>query len=194
MSTNNAVKKVGGNSNIKIFQTYSLEPFQWLYNRQTNSITPQVVNNENVNVLITGRLTVIGCIDGVFCPSDKSLKENIRKIDDDNLLKLNPVKYNFNYDEHKITHYGLIAQEVEEHFPELVNETYDKLKQTNIKSVNYIELIPLLLKQIQTMNLKISELERTNRHDNEETMRTCMQVINKMKHDLNNKTPKINKI
>ena len=189
--TNNNVQKVGVNTGVKIFPSSSLEPFQWIYNRLNNTIRPQFVNNENVNVLITGKLTVIGCIDGVFCPSDRMLKENISEIDDDNLLKLNPVKYNFNYDKHKMTHYGLIAQEAEQHFPELVNETYDKLKQTTIKSVNYIELIPLLLKQIQTMNSKMLELERNNKEDNLENMRTCMQVINKMKTDLNNKGLKI---
>ena len=194
MQTNDTIKKSGGNSYIKVFQTYSFTPFQWLYNAQDNSINPQFINNENVNVVINGQLKVVGCIDGVFCPSDKLLKENVCEIDDANLLKLKPVKYNFISDEHKITHYGLIAQDVEEHFPELVNETYDKLKQTNIKSVNYIELIPLLLKQIQIMNLKISELERKSQSDSEETMRTCMQVINKMKVDLNNKVPKNNKI
>uniref|UniRef100_A0A6C0LK69 Peptidase S74 domain-containing protein n=1 Tax=viral metagenome TaxID=1070528 RepID=A0A6C0LK69_9ZZZZ len=192
--TNTNAQKQGINTNVKIFQQFTPEPFQWIYNRVTNTIRPQFVNRENVNVLITGRLTVVGCIDGVFCPSDKRLKENIREIDNVNLLKLNPVKYNFNYDEQKITHYGLIAQEVEEYFPELVNETYDKLKQTNIKSVNYIELVPMLLKEIQTLNLKMVELERNCKHDNLETMRTCMQVINKLKLDLNNKVPKNSKI
>lgn len=186
LTTGNA-QKVGIDTAVKIFPASFFEPFQWLYNSQTNTIKPQMVKSANVDVLILGKLTVVGCIDGLFCPSDKMLKENIREIGHDNLLKLNPVKYNFNYDEKKMTHYGLIAQEVEEHFPELVNETYDKLKQTNIKSVNYIELIPLLLKQIQTMNLKMSELEGNCKRDNLENMRTCMQVINKMKSDLNNK-------
>ena len=126
--TNNNVQKVAMNNLIKIFPSSFVEPFQWIYDRQTNSIKPQLINNTNVDVLIMGKLTVIGCIDGIFCPSDKRLKENISEIDDINLLKLNPVKYNFNYDKDKMIHYGLIAQEVEEHFPELVNETYDKLK------------------------------------------------------------------
>ena len=189
--TTASAQKQGINVGVKIFQSSSSEPFQWIYDRLNNTIKPQSVKSVDVDVLIIGKLTVVGCIDGIFCPSDKTLKENIREIDNNNLLKLNPVKYNFNYDEKKMTHYGLIAQEVEEHFPELVNETYDKLKQTNIKSVNYIELIPLLLKQIQTMNLKMSELERNNKNDNLENMRTCMQVINKMKTDLNNKGLKI---
>ena len=50
----------------------------------------------------------------------------------------------------KTKRYGLIAQEVEELYPELVSTGHD-----GMKSMNYIELIPLLLDQIKELKKSI---------------------------------------
>ena len=76
------------------------------------------------------------------------------------ILKLNPVSYFWNENGKKKggnaqLQYGLIAQEVEKVLPNIVNsdsETY--------KSVNYNELIPILLKNAQDQNIKIKELQK----------------------------------
>ena len=47
--------------------------------------------------------------------------------------------------------YGLIAQEVEELYPELVNTN----ETDGMKSLNYIELIPLLLEQIKELKKSV---------------------------------------
>lgn len=49
--------------------------------------------------------------------------------------------------------YGLLAQEVELVFPELVITDPD-----GNKLINYTELIPMLLKAVQEMNMKLAEL------------------------------------
>ena len=89
----------------------------------------------------------------VDVPSDRRLKENIKNIsqnEKDKLLQLVPKTYTMIDDEKKTKRYGLIAQEVEEVYPELVSTGHD-----GMKSMNYIELIPLLLDQIKELKKSI---------------------------------------
>ena len=58
----------------------------------------------------------------------------------------------------KKLHYGFIAQEFEEHFPELVVSKVDK-DIANLKAINYLEMIPLLVHQVQQMQKEIDELK-----------------------------------
>ena len=99
-------------------------------------------------------------------PSDKRLKENIANIsqdDKDKLLQLVPKTYNFIKDEQKIKRYGLIAQEVEELFPEIVKTN----SVNDIKALNYIDLIPLLLEKVKELDTTINELlHKTNTYTN----------------------------
>ena len=85
--------------------------------------------------------------------SDRRLKENIKNIsqnDKDKVLQLVPKTYNMISDQNK-KRYGLIAQEVEELYPELVNTN----ETDGMKSLNYIELIPLLLEQIKELKKSV---------------------------------------
>jgi hypothetical protein len=110
------------------------------------------------NVLIQGDLTVNGTI---FNPSDVSIKENIEEIEESKskkILNLKPVEYTLKKDETKKLHYGFKAQDLEEIFPELVTEqNVDKFDK--IKTVNYIEMIPLLVSRIQKMEKEIEYLK-----------------------------------
>jgi hypothetical protein len=106
------------------------------------------------NVLIKGDLYVTGTI---YNPSDENIKKDIDEIsliDTENILNLTPVEYKYIYDTKKTKHFGLIAQEVEHIYPELVS-TNNK----GFKNVNYIELIPLLLSKIKDMNNEINNLK-----------------------------------
>jgi len=73
-------------------------------------------------------------------------------------MKLRPTQFTFKSDMHKNIHYGFIAQEFEEHFPELVVSKIDK-HVANLKAINYLELVPLLVYQIQKMQKEIDELK-----------------------------------
>ena len=97
--------------------------------------------------------------------SDIRLKTNIEKIPDvlDVLNEIEPVKFEWKDDvEEGIEkkHIGLIAQEVEKHFPELIYEgtTRDTDDET-YKGLNYAGLTPILLKSIQELTKRIEELE-----------------------------------
>ena len=88
--------------------------------------------------------------------SDINLKKNINKLDYNNeLLQLNPVTFDWK-DKNKsnTSNVGFIAQEVEKILPCLVKDGLD-----NYKSVNYVSLIPYLIKHIQTLEERIKKLE-----------------------------------
>jgi hypothetical protein len=92
--------------------------------------------------------------------SDENLKENIRTIQNpiDKILQINGVE--FDWKESKQSSLGVIAQEVEKVFPELIKES------NSHKSVNYNGLIGVLIesmkeqqKQINILNQRIKKLE-----------------------------------
>ena len=95
-----------------------------------------------------------------YVTSDKRLKENIKNIsqnDKDKVLQLVPKTYNMIDDENKSKRYGLIAQEVEELYPELVSKD-----NKGMKAINYIELIPLLLEQIKELKKSVPNQNTIN--------------------------------
>ncbi len=94
--------------------------------------------------------------------SDRRLKNTILNIDSlsiDKFLNLRPVTFYWNQDKPRDPNlqYGLIAQEVEALFPELVNTGVDSLQ---TKSVNYQALHALSLKVIQSQQAEIDALKK----------------------------------
>ncbi len=93
--------------------------------------------------------------------SDIKLKENIisatPKLSD--LLKVNVVNYNFIKDKNKEKHLGVIAQELETIFPNMVFETIDDKTGESIKSVKYSIFIPMLIKGIQELKAELDNLK-----------------------------------
>lgn len=121
--------------------------------------------------------------------SDARYKSNIRPMESDALAKvraLNPVQYTMqggdavafanshvdsdtasvvpqmvlqNDINDTTTHYGLLAQEVKDIYPELVYEDA-----AGVMSINYIELIPLLIQAVQDLSEEVNVLrnERNN--------------------------------
>lgn len=119
------------------------------------SLASEFSLNIGGDVNITGELTAA---------SDKKLKNNIKQLENATatLNKLNPVSYDFKHEKFpnlKLTDrnkMGLIAQEVEVLLPNLVSDAGTTTDingiEVDIKSVNYVELIPLLIKAIQEQN------------------------------------------
>lgn len=104
-------------------------------------------------------------IGGVTCTSDQRLKKNIVTLDNtilDKVLSLRIVNYNLNSESNSApAHTGVIAQELEQVFPDLVSTD----STTGYKSVAYAGLTPYTIKAIQEMNIKItglSSLDTTN--------------------------------
>ena len=84
-------------------------------------------------------------------------------------MQLNPSTFNYKNEYMKMNlpqgpQIGLIAQDVEKVFPELVKNIVDKqpdsTKLFECKGINYIGLIPVLIKAIQEQQKEIDELKQ----------------------------------
>ncbi len=145
-------------SNVKQYSLSTSNPLAfWTFTENSinnnSTITPYDLD---VDVLIPNNLIVYGSI---YNPSDLRIKENIKDItleETDKLMKIIPKQYNFiNSNE---THYGLIAQDVEKELPLLVKNTKDE-NHSVLKTINYLEMVPLLLLKIQDLQKQIDELK-----------------------------------
>ena len=106
---------------------------------------------------ITGNLSVTGDLDAANfnSTSDVSLKENLNVIESplEKLFKISG--YTFNWKKDKKEAIGIVAQEVEKVFPQMVVMGKD-----NIKRVSYDSLIPVLLEAIKEQNKEIIALKQ----------------------------------
>ena len=100
--------------------------------------------------------------------SDRNLKHNIKDINIDVVDKLRPVQYNLINDDSGTTHYGFIAQDVEQAFLESgVSDKigivhYDENCKTQERinyALSYDEIIPLLVKKCQELQREIDRLK-----------------------------------
>jgi hypothetical protein len=101
----------------------------------------------NGNATLSGDLTI---------NSDERLKDNIQPLGS-TLNKLHQIEgktYSFKKDEEHTPKIGVLAQEVQAVFPELVTEGGD-----GILSVNYQGLVPVLINAINEQDAKIAALE-----------------------------------
>ena len=99
----------------------------------------------NGNATLSGNLTI---------NSDERLKDNIQPLGS-TLNKLHQIEaktYSLKKDEEHTPKIGVLAQEVQAVFPELVTEGVD-----GILSVNYQGLVPVLINAINEQQLKMSE-------------------------------------
>jgi len=86
--------------------------------------------------------------------SDVMLKTNITPLSStlDKVLQLDGYKYNWKNSDNNSTHIGLIAQEVEQQFPELVTQN------NNYKSVNYLGMIAVLINAMKEQQQEIEKI------------------------------------
>ena len=104
----------------------------------------------NGNATLAGDLTI---------NSDARLKDNIQPLGStlDKLHQIEGKTYTFLKDEEHTPKIGVLAQEVQAVFPELVTEGAD-----GILSVNYQGLVPVLINAINEQDTKIATLEAQN--------------------------------
>jgi len=91
--------------------------------------------------------------------SDKNLKDNISKLDNclSDILAINPVRFTWNEKQSTYTgeDIGLIAQEIKEICPEIVQE-----RENGTLAIRYEKLVPVLVGAIQEQQKKIDFLEQ----------------------------------
>jgi hypothetical protein len=142
----------GGQLNLNNLEVNAYCHYKWngismlYYNSDVDESYTSFNVSGNGNVSAFAYLTI----------SDGRLKENIiptaSKLDD--LMRVNVVNYNFINDKSKSQVIGVIAQEFEEVFPQLVNTNEE-----DIKSVNLNSLIPTLIKGMQEQQEIIKNLQ-----------------------------------
>ena len=130
-----------------------------LYLDNSNTVTPLVFGNFATNsATINGNLTVTGTFSN---PSDRRLKENVRPITGalDGVAQLQGVRYewkprlnpeNIRGQGRQI---GVIAQDVEKVYPELVTATTD-----GYKAVDYPKLTAVLIEAVKELKKQNAEL------------------------------------
>ena len=122
------------------------------YNNNILSTNPTVFNSSTFTSLdICGNLVA-----GSYATSsDYRIKTNIVELDETYTVdKLRPVKY---YQTHiNREKYGLIAHELQEHYPDLVIGEKDG---SELQRVNYTGLIAILINDIKRMKQNLAELE-----------------------------------
>ena len=120
------------------------------------------------NVKLSGNLFLNGGVGNINTPgqitaasfnatSDYRIKDNVYPLSSCSfeIGPLKPVTYHNKVTDR--TDIGLIAHEVQEHFPFLVTGEKDG---DEIQTVNYTGLIGLLIHEIQQLKHRVSELER----------------------------------
>ncbi len=164
-----------GNASVPSIGTYGLG-FNGVYGQTTNTV-------QGWAGYFTADLGVEGAgfsTGGWVTVSDRRLKHQVEPISDalNRLLQLNGYRYRLQVPKsgtrhedgtvdapstHAETQYGVVAQEVEQVFPEMVSAKQVFLNQgddSEYKTVNYDELIPVLIEAIRELNAKVEALER----------------------------------
>ena len=120
---------------------------------------------DNSTLYVDGNASVSGTFTTSICQastyitlSDYRIKQNVTSLDTEtisNIANLRPVLY-----KNIITNtqdMGFIAHELQEYYPSLVTGEKDS---TEYQTLNYIGLIPILVKAFQEQNKKIQDLEK----------------------------------
>jgi hypothetical protein len=118
-------------------------------------------DNPTYTLDVTGNARFTQGIDAdyFFATSDYRVKEKVQTISGDlyTVDHLRPVSYVLKHSQQP--HIGFIAHELQEHFPTAVSGEKDGEK---MQSVNYSELVPVLVKEVQELKITCQNLQRAN--------------------------------
>lgn len=118
--------------------------------------------NKKIQINASGNIkfrTPIECgyiyYDTLVQNSSKDIKHDIKPLEPvgEKLDKLNPVTFVYDEDKNERKRMGLIYEDTVEVMPEICT------KDESNKAINYVELIPALLKEIQELRLRVKTLE-----------------------------------
>ena len=127
--------------------------FPLIFNTSVNQI--QEISSGDTLDLTGNNLSGVGIVTATDfnSASDINLKGNIHQIKDplERIIKINGV--GFKWKETQESSMGVIAQDVEEVFPELVKSSDGR------KTVNYNGLVGALIEAVKELSLRVEELE-----------------------------------
>jgi hypothetical protein len=128
--------------------------FPGYFNRLTSDGSVISINKDSAQV---GSISVSGSTTSYNTSSDARLKENITPASDsaDLIDAIQVRQYDWKSDgSHQ--RYGMVAQELDQVFPEAVSKPTDP---EEMMGVDYSKLVPLLLKEIQSLRARVAALE-----------------------------------
>jgi Chaperone of endosialidase/Secretion system C-terminal sorting domain len=192
------------------YSTPSIPDYTWWNNDQTGMYHPSidvvgfvVAGSERMRIEPSGNVGIGTTSPGAyklyvngsaFCTgswigSDKRYKTNINPIDEalNKIVKLKGVNYEFRRDQFKNLNFnagknlGFIAQELKEVLPEAV-----KIDTNGYYSINYDQVIPVLVEAVKEQNKKIVSLESQLSY-----CCTSKQAINTNANSLPNDRPRL---
>lgn len=158
-SNNQSINNIQGNTNfnnavninktLRVNATNVTSPSE--FNANGGILTNNLYSYGSVQISDDkGNLSRIISKDGIWGVSDKRLKRNIQNIPENELSYINDINpVMFNKLDNNNKHYGFIAQDLEQKYPNLINN------KNNYKSVNYEEIIPLLAGNIRQLKKSI---------------------------------------
>ena len=154
----------GTNDNFGVWGKIDNSKGAAIYGICGNSYAPPVYGS--YAGLFSGPVSIYGTLTAtsVVSSSDIALKENIAPLESvskgmtalDNVMAMNAVRYNYTdkIEAEKNLHFGLIAQELQEIYPNLVVKD-----QGGYLGINYVELVPVLIRSIQELKAELDELK-----------------------------------
>ncbi len=159
-----------------------------LYIENSSSTSPLIWGDFlNNDVQINGDL----CYTGTFgACSDQRFKKDVRNIPEalTRLVKLNGVIHGWRHEDYpdmiwkESEEYGVVAQEVEEEFPELVNQDKE-----GYKYVDYVKFAPIFIEAVKEQQHVIESLQQTilslQEHNKllEDRLEGFISVVNELK-------------
>ena len=134
-----------------IFIDGANESITWNHSNSRFNISDDL--NVEGNVTVTGDVVA-------FSSSDRRFKDNLTQIVTplSKLSRINGYSFNWNNDKQHIykgKDYGVVAQEIQEVLPELVQE-----RENGYLAVNYEKLVPLLIESIKELKTQIDHLNK----------------------------------
>lgn len=133
-----------------------------------------ISNNQDYNLVTSSiELNQLNCLRDanvggeLIVDSDRNIKTDLKKLEN-NLEKIkNITGYRYkrlDLEDKELVHIGVIAQDVEVDYPELVSKKKVKDEDKEIKGVNYNGLCPVLIECVKELNNKVDYLENKNKY------------------------------
>ena len=162
LSNNNLINtdsRIGAGSYLSIGATYTNSGLSL---KSNTTATHSLLEFHNTNGQV-GTITTNSSATAFNTSSDYRLKENVVEMEDatTRLKQLKPKRFNFIADPNKTVD-GFLAHEVSDIVPEAISGKKDEMDKDNnpkYQGIDQSKLVPLLVKTIQELEARITELE-----------------------------------
>ena len=148
---------VSGTGNVGDFRTSSASGYPVVCENSATGSTNMVIFLSGASFTTVGSITYNGSLTLYNTTSDQRLKENIQDAESASSLIDSLKVRKFDWKESNIhQRYGFVAQELVTVAPEAVHQPTDP---DEMMAVDYSKLVPMLVKEIQSLRQRVAQLE-----------------------------------